>query len=133
MYSDSRSSLPTKSNPAPVIREPLFRPEVMVECQSQWLGTPLLQPRISHWVFATIGLVAAAAVLGMLFFASFPRKVRMAGWLVPQHGLVRVFAPQPGVIVQLHVREGQPVRMGEPLVVISTELHSEAMGATRQE
>jgi membrane fusion protein len=113
--------------------QPLFRPEVMVEHQSQWLGTVLLEPRITHWMFASLALLATVAVLGLLFLTSYTRKARINGWLVPQQGLVRVFAPQAGVIIQIHVREGMEVRKGAPLLAVSTEMQSEAFGATRKE
>ncbi len=117
----------------PAAVQPLFRPEVMVEHQSQWLGTVLLEPRIAHWMFAVLALLATAAVLGLLFFTSYTRKARLNGWLVPQQGLVRVFAPQAGVITQIHVREGMEVKKDTPLLAVSTEIQSEALGATRQE
>jgi membrane fusion protein len=119
--------------PSSTAIQPLFRPEVMVEHQSQWLGTVLLEPKITHWMFASLALLATAAVLGLLFFASYTRKARINGWLVPQQGLVRVFAPQAGVITQVHVKEGMEVKKGTPLLVVSTEIQSEALGGTRQE
>jgi membrane fusion protein len=113
--------------------QPLFRPEVMVEHHSQWLGTVLLEPRITHWMFASIALLAMAAVLGLLFFTSYTRKARINGWLVPQQGLVRIFSPQSGVITQIHVKEGMEVKKGTPLLAVSTEMQSQSVGATRQE
>ncbi|MCB5174200.1 HlyD family efflux transporter periplasmic adaptor subunit [Microvirga lenta] len=127
------SEVERRGTPAPAPAQPLFRPEVMVEHQSQWLGTVLLEPRITHWMFASLALVATAAVLGLLFFTSYTRKARINGWLVPQQGLVRVFAPQGGVITQVHVKEGTEVRKGAPLLAISTEMQSLTVGATRQE
>ncbi|QRM31919.1 HlyD family efflux transporter periplasmic adaptor subunit [Microvirga sp. VF16] len=105
----------------------------MVEHQSQWLGTVLLEPKITHWMFASLALLATAAVLGMLFFTSYTRKAHINGWLVPQQGLVRVFAPQAGVITQVHVKEGMEVKKGIPLLAVSTEMQSEAFGGTRKE
>jgi membrane fusion protein len=105
----------------------------MVEHQSQWLGTVLLEPKITHWMFVSLALLATAAVLGMLFFTSYTRKARINGWLVPQQGLVRVFAPQAGVITQVHVKEGMQVKKDTPLLAVSTEMQSEAFGGTRQE
>ncbi|WP_337918675.1 HlyD family efflux transporter periplasmic adaptor subunit [Pseudaminobacter soli (ex Zhang et al. 2022)] len=113
--------------------QPLFRPEVMVEHQSQWLGTVLLEPKITHWMFAALAFLATVAVLGMLFFTSYTRKARINGWLVPEQGLVRVFAPQAGVMTQIRVKEGMEVKKGAPLLAISTEMQSETFGGTRQE
>ncbi|MAF84196.1 MAG: secretion protein HlyD [Chromatiales bacterium] len=121
-----------KRNP-PVVREPLFRPNVIAERQSQWLGTVLLAPTISHSLFVVFAAVAIAAILGLLFFAEFSRSEQVNGWLVPEHGLVRVVAPQPGVIMQVHVRDDEMVTAGAALITLSTELRSEASGATQKE
>ncbi len=112
---------------------PLFRQEVMVEQQVQWLGTVLLAPRVSHNLIAAVALVAAAALLALFWVAEYTRKARINGWLVPELGVVRIFAPQPGTLVQLHAREGMEVRAGSPLAVLSTEVQSEELGAIRRE
>jgi len=113
--------------------QPLFRQEVLVEHQSQWLGTVLMEPKITHWVFASLAVLATAALLGLLFGTSYTRKARINGWLVPQQGLVRVFAPQTGIVTKIHVKEGVEVRIGMPLLTVSTEMQSEALGGIRQE
>jgi len=113
--------------------QPLFRSEVMVQHQTQWLGTVLLEPRIAHWIFSAIALLITVGVFSLLFFASYTRKARIGGWLVPQQGLVRIYSPQAGVITQIHVREGMEVQKDAPLLVLSTEVQSESIGATRQE
>lgn len=113
--------------------QPLFRPEAIAEQQTQWLGTVLLTPRILHGLFALFAGVAAAAILGLLFFADYTRKERINGWLVPQQGLIRIFAPQPSVIIEIHVEDGAEVLKGEPLLALSSELQSEALGATQEE
>jgi membrane fusion protein len=112
---------------------PLFRQEVLAERQTQWLGTVLVTPRPSHRMFAIAAVLAASAILGLLFFADYTRKARIAGWLMPQQGLVRVHAPQAGVVTQLHVKEGTEVHAGDPLLVLSAELQSASLGATQTE
>lgn len=111
----------------------MFRPEVLAERQTQWLGTVLLTPRLSHALFTVLGVLAAAAIVGLLFYADFTRKARISGWLVPEEGLMRVFAPRPGVVAGLHVKEGAQIRKGEPLVTLSDELQSATLGATQAE
>ena len=119
-------------NPPPD-REPLFRPEAIAERQSQWLGTVLLAPKISHGLFVAFAALAVAGILSLLFFAEYTRKERINGWLVPEQGLVRVVAPRPGVITRLHVRDGDKVTAGAALITLSTEVQSEAFGATQEE
>ena len=111
----------------------LFRPEVLAEQQTHWLGTVLLAPRISNTLFTAFAGLVIAGLLALVFLGDFTRKARINGWLVPDAGLVRVFAPQLGRIAQLHVHEGTEVRRGDPLVLLSTEVESEALGATRQQ
>jgi len=111
----------------------LFRPEVLAEQQTQWLGTILLAPRLSHRLFTYFALLATAAILGLLFFATYTRKAHISGWLVPQQGLVRIFAPQPGVVTALYVQEGVAVHKGERLLALSAELQSTTLGATQTE
>jgi len=114
-------------------KQSLFRPEVLVEQQTQWLGTILLAPRLSHRLFTVFALITTTAIFGLLFFADYTRKARISGWLVPQHGLVRIFAPQAGVVTALYVQEGVTVRKGDHLFALSTELQSAALGATQGE
>src|SRR5688572_10175122 len=91
-YPDSQEETP------PPGTEPLFRPEALAERQTQWLGSVLLEPRISSSLFVAAAAIAAIAVLALLFFGSFTRKARINGWLVPEQGLARIFAPQVGVV-----------------------------------
>src|SRR3954454_22387129 len=112
---------------------PLSRSEVLIERQTQHLGTVLLAPRLSHQLFAIGAVLATAAILALLFYGEFTRKARINGLLLPQEGLVRVFAPHPGVMTGLFIKEGQEVHKGQRLLTLSAELQSTAMGATQAE
>ncbi|MFC3694364.1 HlyD family secretion protein [Chenggangzhangella methanolivorans] len=108
----------------------LFRAEAVEEQRSQWLGSVLVAPGISAVLFAAFAAFAGAGVIALLTFGGHTQKSRVAGWLAPDSGMARVFAPQAGRIVKLHVREGDAVRRGDPLALISTELESAAIGRT---
>ncbi|WP_437895883.1 HlyD family secretion protein [Sorangium sp. So ce124] len=111
----------------------LFRKEALAERGAQRLGSVVLAPRLSHRVFAACAVLSTTAILGVFFFGEYPRKARIQGWLVPEDGLVRVFAPQAGVITGIYVREGSEVRKGDRLVSLSAELESTALGRTLEE
>lgn len=111
----------------------LFRAEVLAERQAQWLGTVLLAPRPSTRLWTLFAALAAAAVLVLLWLGDFTRTARVGGVLMPAEGMVRVFAPRPGVVTALHAGEGAEVRKGEPLLTLSAELRSTALGATQAE
>ena len=116
-----------------MVNERLFREEVIAERQTQWLGTVLLTPRLSYGLFAAFALLATVAVFALLSLGSYSRKARIAGWLVPQKGLVQVYAPQSAVITKVFVVEGAEVHAGDALLVLSTELRSAARGSTQGE
>lgn len=109
----------------------LFRREASAEQQALWLGTVMLAPRRSHGAMAAFAL-GTVGLLGLLLCASYTRTARVGGLLVSEPGLVRVFAPQPGVLVQVNVREGDRVVRGAPLLALSTELQTAALGDTRE-
>ncbi len=101
--------------------QPLFRGEVIEARRSQWLGTVLLTPRTSNRVFVFFALFIVLAMTALLTLGEFTRKARVTGWLVPEQGLVQVFAPQAGVVGEVMHKEGDVVQAGEPLIALSTE------------
>ncbi|MEM9629431.1 MAG: HlyD family efflux transporter periplasmic adaptor subunit [Pseudomonadota bacterium] len=115
------------------VDQPLFRQEAVAAQQTQWLGTVLLAPSISYKLFALFATITAAAIIAFLTLGDYTRKERVQGWLVPDQGLIRIFAPQASVIKDVSVKDGQRVEQGDPLVILSTELESESLGATQEE
>jgi membrane fusion protein len=109
----------------------LFRSEVLQAQQTQWLGTVILAPRATFRLFTLVGLVAAAAIIALLYFGQFTRTARVNGWLLPQEGVVRVQAPRPGIVATLDVKEGAQVRKGDRLLTLSDELQSARLGPTQ--
>ena len=110
---------------------PLFRPEVLRHQQPEWLGPILIKPRAMNWWFAGISGATVLAILVLLFGASYTRKAHVAGWLIPQQGMVRVFAPRAAVVTALLVREGAQVKKGQALAQLSAEEQSTALGDTQ--
>src|SRR5262245_62105058 len=62
----------------------LFRMEVFEARQTQWLGTVMLAPRASFRLFTLFAVLAAAAIVALLWFGQFTRTARVNGWLLPQ-------------------------------------------------
>lgn len=110
---------------------PLFRAQVLEERQAQWLGAVLLKPRPMHMWFGACAALTAALVLLALALGSYTKKARVTGWLVPEQGLVRVFAPRAGVATRLLAQEGEAVAQGQALLVLSSEERSAALGDTQ--
>lgn len=107
----------------------LFRNEVLQEQKTQWLGPVLLVPKTSHRVFAAFGAATIAATLALIIFGSFPRKVRVTGAVVPEAGLMQVYARQVGTITDVDVTEGAEVRKGDRLATLSSDVQAAGVGA----
>ncbi len=111
----------------------LFRQEVLDENRSSWLGPILIEPtprsRAMIWAAGLIGL----SFVALLLFGTASRKVAMTGWVVPEHGLARVVASQPGVVSTILVQEGSQVTKGTRLLTLSGELHTQTLMGAREE
>lgn len=103
---------------------PLFRDAALQAQRAQWLGTVVLAPPLSQRAFGGVALVLLGALVLFLCFAEFTRRARVTGWLVPDVGLVRVYAPSNGIVSAVLVGEGSIVRRGDPVVVLTTERRS---------
>lgn len=114
-----------------VAEAPLFRPQVLRERQAQWMGTILLKPRAMHWWFGGAAALTVLAIVALLVTASYTKKARVSGWLVPHQGMLRVFASRPAVVTALRVTEGAQVTQGQVLAELSAEEQSAALGDTQ--
>lgn len=106
----------------------LFRPEALEGAKAQPYGAILLSQPVSHTVLTV--LFAAFALLLVGFFASFSytRKAKVPGMLQPSQGVIRVVPLQAGLIVEQRVHEGQTVRAGDVLFVLTSERATVAHG-----
>jgi membrane fusion protein len=99
----------------------LFRQEAIeFQQHSRQLGRvsalqPLSTKLLTWFIAAAVGLIVA-----FLFVAEYARKETVAGYLTPTSGTAKIFASQPGTIKEIHVREGEQVEDGQPLLTIET-------------
>ncbi|HYD62328.1 MAG TPA: HlyD family efflux transporter periplasmic adaptor subunit [Noviherbaspirillum sp.] len=66
-------------------------------------------------MFAAAGAALAIALVLLLVFGNYSRRVTVAGQLLPEQGVVRLHAPSAGIITSVLVAEGEPVRAGAVL------------------
>ncbi len=100
---------------------PLFRQEVLDAKQQQRLGAIVLTPHLSFYLVALVATIIALLILAFLYFGSYTRRITVSGQLVPLSGLIRVLPPQPGVVLEKHVVEGQQVKQGDVLYVLNSD------------
>lgn len=100
---------------------PLFRPEVVEGRRQQWLGKIQLIRPISLTVLTAFVAAASVATITYLTLGEYTRKARVSGYLVPDRGVIRLVPPQAATVVERRVAEGQSVKRGDVLFVLSLE------------
>jgi membrane fusion protein len=106
----------------------LFREEVFEAKKDTWLGQiVLIRPISFAWLTAAV-LILATAVVVFLFLGEYTRKAKVIGYVVPSQGLLKIAAQQTGIVTKLNVIEGQAVKKGDVLAVLSSE-HLNATGS----
>ncbi len=101
----------------------LFRQEVIDSRKNRLSGVvSLVQPPIFKLLTVLLVLVVCVSII-FLSLGDYTRKESVTGVLQPNTGIVRLSAPQQGVITELLVEEGQNINKGQPLLRITSEKH----------
>lgn len=99
----------------------LFRPEAVNHKNERLHGVVVLA---STWSYTALTLFFCTIVLALLAFAwhfGFTRKEIVSGTVVPDRGVIRLAAPQSGIVSRIEVGEGELVHAGDALFVLSSE------------
>lgn len=99
----------------------LFRSEALAHQRQRLFGDVSLAVPLPLRVLVIWVTVIVAAAVGFLALADYARKETVTGFLRPDHGLIKIRSPRPGRVSAIHVREGERVAAGDPLVSIITE------------
>jgi membrane fusion protein len=99
----------------------LFRQEAVdfLHQRHSWGEVVSLQPissMILSWTLASL----VAFILVFISIAQYARKETVTGYLTPTSGTAQIVVPQQGFVKELHVKEGQAVAEGDPLLTIVT-------------
>lgn len=104
--------------------ENLFRKEVLKNKLHRLEGAiSLVQPPIFHKLTL---LILSIIIITVFFLAmgKYTRKERVSGVIEPSLGLLRLQAPQNGVISEVLVKEGEFVQSGQAILRIASAKHS---------
>jgi len=99
----------------------LFREEALRKHHRRLLGDVTLTQPLPLTITTGFLTVVVLILIAFLTFAEYSRKEQVTGYISPEHGVVRLHAPKGGVVVRLHVDEGDLVSAGSPLVTIDAE------------
>jgi membrane fusion protein len=100
---------------------PLFRESALAH-QRRNLGSELrLWQPLPHYALALLLFLMASAALTYLACGRYTRRVTVVGQLVPDQGVIQVFAPPGTSVLRRHANEGQRVQKGDVLFTLSGE------------
>jgi membrane fusion protein len=99
----------------------LFRTEAVSAFRPQQYGEISLVPGASSRWFALVGLCVIVGLAAFIGLGSYTRRTTVAGQIYPSEGLIRVTTAQPGVVVEQRVKDGQLVKRGDVLFVLSSD------------
>ena len=71
------------------------------------------------WLGIAIIVVLIALLIAFFFLFSTTRKAQAGGVLIPAAGLIKVIPVQAGIITEKYIREGQAVKKGDVLFILS--------------
>jgi len=107
---------------------PLFREQAIEHVKTRQYGTVILASPFSHRVLTSLFVGIALCILAFFFLFSTTRKAQATGVLLPTSGVIRITPVQAGIITDKRISEGQAVKAGQVMFVLS----SERSGATSE-
>ena len=108
----------------------LFRREA-IEAQREGLqGGVLIAATPALRVLVAASVAIACTLVGYACWGEYTRKEHVTGYLAPTLGLVKIHTPQTGRVLEKRVSEGQRVKQGDTLLLISSERATTATAET---
>jgi len=114
-----------------VTKKALFRPESIQARQMAWVGRHTLALGMPTRFLSASSVLAIAAMVTLLMYGSYARRVELRGVMLPAAGLIQVNASVAGFVQRMDVKDGQTVTNGTSLYVINQET-STTSGDTQQ-
>lgn len=108
----------------------MFRKAALEANRSRALGEVIIARPPSAKILTAFSASVGAALLAIFTMGSYTQHASVVGRLIPQGGIAKVSSPSPGTIKKKHVADGQPVKAGDTLYVISGERRDGSGNAT---
>jgi len=84
---------------------PLFRHQAIDAQRNRLWGEVIIFQPLSFWLMTLAVLLLVSAIGVWLAWGTYAKRERVSGIIVPEAGLVKVFAPRVGVIESLVVED----------------------------
>ncbi|WP_374324690.1 HlyD family secretion protein [Azonexus sp.] len=109
--------------------QPLFRRAALDAQKPKSCGEILLVRPLSYRLLSLAALLCTLAIVALFTWGSYTKRSSVTGQLVPSAGLLRIYPPQTGIVGKKLVAEGQSVKAGDTLYLISSERQSSTLGS----
>jgi membrane fusion protein len=100
---------------------PLYRPEALEHQRDRLFGDALIIWPVAFKVLALAAALVAIVFIVFVTWGEYTRKARAMGYLVPSSGFVKVYSRDAATIKERRVNEGDMVKKGDVLFVLSLE------------
>lgn len=114
------------------LQRALFRPESLRAHELAWEGRPMLALGVPPAFASFASIALAAAIVALIMFGSYTRRVDMEGTVLPRAGLIAISSPSAGLIATLAVQEGEAVEKGTLLYTLDLDTTTKG-GRTQQQ
>ncbi len=102
------------------MNNPLFRQQVLEHQKERLYGKVIIHQPLT-FVLVTYFLLSLCLVIFIyLYFGNYVRRENVSGYLVPDKGLIKLYVPTKGILLNKFVEEGQLVKKNELLFTVST-------------
>lgn len=106
------------------MKHELFRQQALDFKKDKPFGEVIHVESLSFSFLTALAVSSALVLVAFACWGEYTRKSHVSGYLSPSMGLIKVYSPQAGTLIEKHVREGQAVKAGETLFILSTESSS---------
>lgn len=101
--------------------EKLFRAEALEVHRSRLAGDVVLRSSYVWWLLSLAVAFFVVAIVALMVWGQYTRRVAVEGYLIPQGGVLRVFSGLPGRVGAVYVNEGDKVLPGQGLLSVVDE------------
>lgn len=102
----------------------LFRREALHSRDRLEAGDAIIATPLSFKLLAYLLAALVAVIVSFLVWGHYSRKQTVRGYLLPDKGLIKIYAPASGIVVKRGVKAKQKVHKGDVLFVVSTRRSS---------
>ncbi len=99
----------------------LFRKEAIDAQRQKFLGEASIAQPVRGWVYTTVAVGAAVAVIAVAVWGQYTRRERVQGFLSSAVGAAVVRMPDAGTLSSLDVKEGDVVKAGTELARLTVD------------